>query len=57
MAPVTVCPALDEDLIGLLALFAGYQRFYGTEPDDARNRAFFARFVAPSDDGLLLFAA
>jgi len=40
-----------------LPLFAGYQRFYGVDqPDDDRNRVFFARFVAPSDDGLLLGA-
>ncbi|MBI4259653.1 MAG: GNAT family N-acetyltransferase, partial [Actinobacteria bacterium] len=36
--------------------FAGYQRFYEAEPDDDRNLAFFGRFVAPSDRGLLLKA-
>jgi GNAT superfamily N-acetyltransferase len=56
VTPVRVKPALGEDLAGLLPLFAGYQRFYDAEPDDARNRAFFARFVEPSDDGLLLVA-
>jgi GNAT superfamily N-acetyltransferase len=56
MARIEVAPALDEDLVGLLPLFAGYQRFYGSEPDDPRNRAFFARFVTPSDDGVLLAA-
>ena len=55
-ASFAVKPALDEDLVALLPLVAGYQRFYEAEPDDARNRAFFARFVAPSDDGLLLAA-
>lgn len=55
-ASCTVSPALDEDLVALLPLIAGYQRFYGAEPDDAHNRAFFARFVAPSEDGLLLAA-
>ena len=54
--PVTVSPALDEDLLALLPLFAGYQRFYEAEPDDARNRSFFARFIAPGDDGALLMA-
>ncbi|MDP9342856.1 MAG: GNAT family N-acetyltransferase [Actinomycetota bacterium] len=45
-----------EDLEAVLPLVAGYQRFYGAEPDDERNRAFFRRFIAPSDQGLLLGA-
>jgi GNAT superfamily N-acetyltransferase len=49
-------PADEADLDAMLPLFAGYQRFYGAEPDDDRNRAFFRRFVAPSDHGLLLVA-
>jgi GNAT superfamily N-acetyltransferase len=49
--PVTV-----EELDHALPLIAGYQRFYRAEPDDARNRAFFSRFVAPSDEGLLIGA-
>ncbi len=41
----------------LLPMIAAYQRFYRvTEVDDDRNRAFFSRFVDPSDDGLLLGA-
>ena len=53
----TVAAVSDDRLIELLPLIAAYQRFYGVEgPDDARNRAFFARFVAPSDEGLLLGA-
>jgi GNAT superfamily N-acetyltransferase len=41
----------------LLPLIAAYQRFYEAEDvDEERNRAFFARFLAPSDDGLLLAA-
>lgn len=44
---------LDE----LLPLIAAYQRFYEVEDvDDERNRAFFARFVVPSDDGMLIGA-
>jgi GNAT superfamily N-acetyltransferase len=55
--PVDIAAAREEDLDALLPLFAGYQRFYEVEqPDDARNRAFFARFLAPSDAGLLLVA-
>ena len=49
-------PAGEADLEAMLPLFAGYQRFYGAEPDDHRNLAFFRRFVAPSDEGLLLIA-
>ncbi|MDX6602529.1 MAG: hypothetical protein QOF13_1731 [Solirubrobacterales bacterium] len=41
----------------LLPLIAAYQRFYGVaEIDEGRNRAFFSRFIAPSDDGMLLGA-
>jgi GNAT superfamily N-acetyltransferase len=41
----------------LLPLIAAYQRFYEVEEiDEERNRAFFRRFLAPSDDGLLLGA-
>jgi GNAT superfamily N-acetyltransferase len=49
-------PAEEADLDAMLPLFAGYQRFYGAVPDDDRNRAFFRRFVAPSEHGLLLVA-
>lgn len=41
----------------LLPLIAAYQRFYEVEEiDEARNRTFFSRFLAPSEDGLLLGA-
>jgi GNAT superfamily N-acetyltransferase len=41
----------------MLPLIAAYQRFYETEEiDTERNRAFFSRFLAPSDDGMLLGA-
>jgi GNAT superfamily N-acetyltransferase len=44
---------LDE----LLPLIASYQRFYEVEEiDEERNRAFFSRFIAPSEDGMLLGA-
>jgi GNAT superfamily N-acetyltransferase len=55
--PALVRPLTAEELHRALPLFAGYQRFYGVEhPDDERNEAFFARFVEPSEDGLLLGA-
>lgn len=41
----------------LLPLIAAYQRFYEVEDvDDERNHAFFSRFLAPSEDGMLLGA-
>ena len=50
--PVSV-PQLET----LLPMIAAYQRFYGVEEiDEERNRAFFARFLAPSEDGMLLGA-
>jgi GNAT superfamily N-acetyltransferase len=51
-----VRPITEDELEQVLPLIAGYQRFYGAEPDDDRNRAFFRRFLEPSDDGLLLGA-
>ena len=53
---VRVAPLREEDLVAALPLFAGYQGFYETAPDDAANLRFFRRFIAPSDDGLLLGA-
>jgi GNAT superfamily N-acetyltransferase len=50
-------PVSETQLEQLLSLIAAYQRFYEVEEiDDERNRTFFARFIAPSDDGLLLGA-
>jgi GNAT superfamily N-acetyltransferase len=41
----------------LLPMIAAYQRFYEAENiDEERNRAFFARFIDPSEDGMLLGA-
>jgi GNAT superfamily N-acetyltransferase len=53
---VRLGPMHEEDLPAALPLFAGYQRFYQAEPDDAANLRFFRRFIAPSDEGLLLGA-
>jgi GNAT superfamily N-acetyltransferase len=50
-------PVAAEEFEALLALIAAYQRFYEVEEiDEGRNRAFFRRFLAPSEDGLLLGA-
>lgn len=57
MDDLRVEPIAAEQLDALLPLIAAYQRFYEVEDiDDERNRAFFSRFVAPSDDGVLLGA-
>ncbi len=50
-------PIAKEQMDALLPLIAAYQRFYEVEEiDEERNRAFFSRFLAPSDDGMLLGA-
>ena len=47
----------EEEFETLLPLIAAYQRFYEVDdPDTDRNRAFFRRFIAPSEDGELLAA-
>jgi GNAT superfamily N-acetyltransferase len=57
MAELRIEPIAAEQMDELLPLIAAYQRFYEVEKiDDARNRAFFARFLAPSEDGMLLGA-
>jgi GNAT superfamily N-acetyltransferase len=56
-AKVEIAPIADEEFEQLLPLIAAYQRFYEVEEiDEGRNRAFFRRFLAPSEDGLLLGA-
>src|SRR6266508_2387166 len=53
---ILVEPLSEAEYETVLPLIAGYQRFYLTQPDEDRNRSFFRRFLAPSDDGLLLAA-
>lgn len=54
---LTIEPVTVEQLDALLPLIAAYQRFYEVdEVDDDRNRAFFSRFLAPSEDGMLIAA-
>jgi len=56
-APVRIEPIAVEQLEALLPMIAAYQRFYEAEEiEEERNRAFFRRFLAPSDDGMLLGA-
>jgi GNAT superfamily N-acetyltransferase len=50
-------PITEAQFERLMPLIAAYQRFYEAEQiDDERNRAFFSRFIAPSEDGMLLGA-
>lgn len=57
MDELRVEPIDAGELDALLPLIAAYQRFYDVEEiDDERNRAFFSRFLTPSDDGMLLGA-
>jgi GNAT superfamily N-acetyltransferase len=52
-----IAPVSAADYEDLLPLIAAYQRFYEVaDPDTERNREFFRRFLAPSDEGLLLGA-
>jgi GNAT superfamily N-acetyltransferase len=57
VADVEIKPIAESEFEALLPMIAAYQRFYEVEDvDTERNRAFFRRFVAPSEDGMLLGA-
>jgi GNAT superfamily N-acetyltransferase len=57
VAELSIYPVSQTQFEQLLPMIAAYQRFYGgEETDEERNRAFFSRFIAPSDDGMLLGA-
>jgi GNAT superfamily N-acetyltransferase len=52
-----IAPIAESEFETLVPMIAAYQRFYEVrEIDEDRNRSFFARFLDPSDDGLLLGA-
>jgi GNAT superfamily N-acetyltransferase len=54
---VEIAPITAEEFEELLPLIAAYQRFYEVAKiDEERNRSFFRRFLAPSEDGMLLGA-
>jgi ribosomal protein S18 acetylase RimI-like enzyme len=56
-ADLVIAPLDKGDDDAVLPLIADYQRFYGVDaPDEARNRAFFARFLGTSDAGCILGA-
>jgi GNAT superfamily N-acetyltransferase len=57
VSELTIRPLAAGEFEDVLPLIADYQRFYGVaQPDRARNREFFAQFVAPSEVGALLGA-
>ena len=54
---VEVSAVREEEFETLLPLIAAYQGFYEVaDVDNERNRHFFRRFIAPSEDGRLLAA-
>jgi GNAT superfamily N-acetyltransferase len=56
-AGIRIEPISRQQLEALLPMIAAYQRFYEVEDvDTERNRAFFSRFLGPSEDGMLLGA-
>jgi len=56
-AELRIEPVSARQMETLLPMIAAYQRFYEVEEvEDERNRAFFSRFLAPSEDGMLLGA-
>ena len=56
-AELEIAPLSAAEYEELLPLIAAYQGFYEVaEVDTDRNRTFFRRFLAPSEDGLLLRA-
>jgi GNAT superfamily N-acetyltransferase len=56
-AGVRIEPVSAQQMETLLPMIADYQRFYEAgDIDPERNRAFFSRFLDPSEDGMLLGA-
>ncbi len=53
---IRIAPVSEESFDEFLPLIADYQIFYGAEPDDDHNRAYFHSFLAPSAHGLLIGA-
>jgi GNAT superfamily N-acetyltransferase len=50
-------PIVESEFETLLPMIGDYLRFYEVEEiDEGRNRDFFSRLIAPSDDGMLLGA-
>jgi GNAT superfamily N-acetyltransferase len=55
--PLRIEPISGQQFETLVPMIAAYQAFYEAEDiREQRNREFFRRFIAPSDDGMLLGA-
>ncbi|MBY0443296.1 MAG: GNAT family N-acetyltransferase [Mycobacteriaceae bacterium] len=55
--PIYHIAAVDESTFDdLLPLIADYQRFYGQEPNEQRNRQFFGELLGDDTHGLQLLA-
>jgi GNAT superfamily N-acetyltransferase len=55
--PLRIEPVSEEQFEALLPMISAYQDFYEAQGIAAEhNRAFFSRFLAPSDDGMLIGA-
>jgi len=56
-AEIKIAAVNAAEYESLLPLIGAYQRFYEVEQvDEERNRDFFRRFLAPSEEGMLLGA-
>ncbi len=56
-AKLQIEPIAESQYEELLPMIAAYQGFYGNNDIcTERNREFFRRFIAPSDDGILIGA-
>ncbi len=53
---IRIAPVTEDEFEAFLPLLADYQVFYLAAPNEERNRAYFRRFLAPSDYGLLIGA-
>ena len=57
MTELRIEPIAEGEFETLVPMIAAYQRFYEAEGvSEDRNREFFRRFLAPSEDGLLIGA-
>lgn len=56
-SPLRLAPITESEYETLLPMIAAYQGFYEAEDIRAeRNRDFFRRFIAPSEEGMLIGA-
>ena len=56
MSDIRIGPVTPDEYEAFLPLLGDYQVFYLAAPNEERNRAYFRRFLAPSDYGLLIGA-